>query len=71
MELDTQPSVDNEIINADNLNKHFCEVGPKLRDSTTVYCDISFTDFLSDRNDQCQISSFNTVSSEKIHDNIK
>ena len=26
----TQPNVDEQVINAENMNKHFCEVGPKL-----------------------------------------
>ena len=51
------------LINAENLYKHFSEVGPKLRDSTPVYCDISFTDFLRSNNYQCK---FSTVSSDKI-----
>ena len=33
----TLPILDSELMDAANLNKHFCEFGPKLRDSTPVY----------------------------------
>ena len=62
----TQPNVDEQVINAENMNKHFCEVGPKLNATVPIYKDINFNDFLPDQNIDCTLHSFNEVSSDKI-----
>ena len=62
----TQSNVDNEILNAETMNKHFCEVGPKLNATVPLYSNISYKDFLVPKNNDCTLNSFNEVSSEKI-----
>ena len=62
----TQPTVDEQVINAENMNKHFCEVGPRLNATVPIYKDISFNDFLPAKNNDCTLDSFNEVSSEMI-----
>ena len=62
----TQSNIDNEIINAETMNKHFCEVGPKLNATVPLYNNISFKDFLVSDDNDCTLNSFNEVSSEKI-----
>ena len=59
--------VDDKIINAESLNKHFCEVGSKLSASVPIYDNIKFNDFLIPNNDNdCSLNSFTEVSSEAI-----
>ena len=48
------------------MNKHFCEVGPRLNATVPIYKDISFNDFLPAKNNDCTLDSFNEVSSEMI-----
>ena len=48
------------------MNKHFCEVGPKLNATVPIYKDINFNDFLPDQKIDCTLHSFNEVSSDKI-----
>ena len=62
----SQPSVDEKILSAENMNKHFCEVGPKLSVTVPVYKDISYNDFLVSKDRDCTLDSFNEVSSEMI-----
>ena len=62
----TQPNVDEQVINAENMNKHFCEVGPKLNAKLFPFIKISTLMIF------CLIKiliahySFNEVSSDKI-----
>ena len=36
----TQPKVDEQLIDANNMNEHFCEVGPKLNAKVQIFKDI-------------------------------
>ena len=57
-------------LNVVNLNEHFCNIGPKLRESIPIYTGISYKDFLIGEN-QCSLSSFTPVSSVFIDSYIK
>ena len=48
------------------MNKHFCEVGPRLNATVPIYKGINFIDFLPDKNNECTLHSFNEVSSDMI-----
>ena len=63
----TQSKVDDNMINAESLNIHFSEVGPKLNAKVPVYENISFSDFLVSKDKDCTIHSFSEVSSEMIN----
>ena len=43
------------------MNKHFCEVGPRLNATVPIYKGINFIDFLPDKNNECTLHSFNVV----------
>ena len=61
-----QPKVDANIINAENMNTHFCEIGPKLNATVPVYENITYNDFLIPRITEHNLESFEEVSSETI-----
>ena len=47
-----QPKIDEQIIDADKMNEHFCEIGPRLNATVPIFKDIAFTDFLPLRNNK-------------------
>ena len=61
-----QSNVDDKVINAESLNKHFCEVGPKLNATVPVYKNITFNDFLVPNHNSSALHSFNEVSNDVI-----
>ena len=61
-----QSNIDEQAINAEDMNKHFCEVGLSLNATVPIFKDIDFTDFLPTKNSDSTLSSFNVISSETI-----
>ena len=66
----TQSNVDDKLINAESLNKHFCEVGPKLNATVPVYSNITYNDFLNPIHYDCALDSFNEVYADNIRSYI-
>ena len=62
----TQSKVDDKIVNAESMNQHFCEIGPKLNATVPVFENITFNDFLIPNHNGSMLCSFNEVSSEVI-----
>ena len=51
----------------ENLNEHFCDIGPKLNAKVPVYENIHFSDFLVSNNNNSTLKSFTEESSEKMN----
>ena len=66
----SQFNMENESFNAENMNKHFCDIGPKLKSKIPVYNNMSFTDFLTGSHQSSWIE-FSQVSSDVIETYIK
>ena len=58
-------------IDASSLNEHFCKIGPKLKESIPIYTDISYQDFMTNRQNDCSLSSFVPITSIDIGSYIK
>ena len=63
-------NIDDEMFNAENLNKHFCDIGPRLKSKIPIYDNISFTDFLTGTHESSW-TEFSNVPSDVIEDYIK
>ena len=62
----TKCKVDDKVINAKSLNKHFCEISPNLNATVPVFKDISFNEFLISNQINCTLNYFDEIFYEKI-----
>ena len=67
----TQTNCNLNKFDPDLMNQHFCEVGPKLNAAAPTYSNISFKDFLPERDSDCSFTEFYEVSKDSVESYVK